>query len=117
MSIKLIEEGPEELLNQTSVTQPILLLCSYLHFQKLINTIDIVPAYYAGHSLGEYSALVAGNSLSIIEALTLVRKRGELMELAPQGSMSAIMGLDYNIINEICSTYLWMRILMFNVQI
>jgi [acyl-carrier-protein] S-malonyltransferase len=101
---KLIEEGPEELLNQTSVTQPILLLCSYLHFQKLINTIDIVPAYYAGHSLGEYSALVAGNSLSIIEALTLVRKRGELMELAPQGSMSAIMGLEYDIINDICST-------------
>ena len=100
--IKLIEEGPEELINRTSITQPILVLCSYLHYHKLVNTIDIAPLYLAGHSLGEYSALVAANSLSITEALKLVRKRGELMEAAPNGSMSAIMGLDYNIIDEIC---------------
>ena len=100
--IKLIEEGPEELINRTSITQPILVLCSYLHYHKLVNTIDIAPLYLAGHSLGGYSALVAANSLSITEALKLVRKRGELMEAAPNGSMSAIMGLDYNIIDEIC---------------
>ena len=99
---KLIEEGPEELINKTSITQPILVLCSYLHFSKFVNTIDITPRYLAGHSLGEYSALVAANSISINEALKLVRKRGELMESAPNGSMSAIMGLDYDAINEIC---------------
>lgn len=99
---KLIEEGPEELINQTSITQPLLLLCSYLHFKKLQDSIDIAPAYYAGHSLGEYSALVAANSISVDVALKLVRKRGELMELAPKGSMSAIMGLEDIIISDIC---------------
>ena len=103
-SIKLIEEGPENLLHQTSITQPLLVLCSYLHYQKLINAVDINPTYFAGHSLGEYSALVAANSISIIDALKLVRRRGELMELAPSGSMSAIMGLDQDIIAEICSS-------------
>ena len=101
-AFKLIEEGPEELINRTSITQPILILCSYLHFNKLVNTVDITPTYIAGHSLGEYSALVAANSISITEALKLVRKRGELMESAPNGSMSAIMGLDNSVISEIC---------------
>ena len=100
---KLIEEGPNELINKTSITQPVLVLCSYLHFNKLVNTIDITPTYLAGHSLGEYSALVAANSISITEALKLVRRRGELMELEPNGSMSAIMGLDHDAIKEICS--------------
>ena len=100
--LKLIEEGPEDLINQTSTTQPLLVLCSYLHYNKLVNSIDISPTYMAGHSLGEYSALVAANSISITEALQLVRKRGELMELAPKGSMSAIMGLEQDIISEIC---------------
>ena len=103
-AFKLIEEGPEELINQTSITQPLLVLCSYLHFNKLINSINITPTYLAGHSLGEYTALVASNSISIMEALKLVRRRGELMELAPNGSMSAIMGLEQNIIAEICVT-------------
>ena len=103
-SIKLIEEGPENLLHETSITQPLLVLCSYLHYQKLINVVDINPLYFAGHSLGEYSALVAANSISIVDALKLVRRRGELMELAPSGSMSAIMGLDQDMIAEICSS-------------
>ena len=103
-AFKLIEEGPEELINQTSITQPLLVLCSYLHFNKLINSINVTPTYLAGHSLGEYSALVASNSITIIEALKLVRRRGELMELAPQGSMSAIMSLEHDIIAEICAT-------------
>ena len=103
-SIKLIEEGPENLLHETSITQPLLVLCSYLHYQKLINAVDINPLYFAGHSLGEYSALVAANSISIVDALKLVRRRGELMELAPSGSMSAIMGLGQDMIAEICSS-------------
>ena len=100
---KLIEEGPEDLINTTSITQPLLVLCSYLHYEKLINSIDIIPRSMAGHSLGEYSALVAANSISITEALKLVRIRGELMETAPKGSMSAIIGLEKDLISEICS--------------
>ena len=100
---KLIEDGPEDLINQTSITQPLLVLCSYLHYEKLINSIDINSNFLAGHSLGEYSALVAADSIHVTDALMLVRKRGELMENAPGGSMSAIMGLDQDIIVNICS--------------
>jgi len=100
--LKLIEEGPEDLINQTSITQPVLLLCSYLHFERLKNLINFNPEYLAGHSLGEYSALVAADSISIFNALLLVRKRGELMEIAQKGSMCAIMGLDKEVISKIC---------------
>ncbi len=58
---------------------------------------------FAGHSLGEYSALVAANSLGIEDGLKLVRKRGLLMEEAPSGSMAAILGLDLLSIEEICA--------------
>ena len=102
-AFKLIEEGPEDLIHQTSITQPLLVLCSYLHYEKLINSIDLNVKCIAGHSLGEYSALVAADSILITDALKLVRKRGELMEIAPSGSMSAIIGLDHEIIDEICS--------------
>ena len=99
---KLIEDKSENLLNQTSITQPILLLCSYFHYQKLMDNTDISPYALAGHSLGEYTALVAADSLSITAALKLVRKRGELMENTPNGSMAAILGLDMDVIEDIC---------------
>ena len=98
----LIENGPEESLNKTSITQPVLLLVSYLHYQKLINHIEVDPIMFAGHSLGEYSALVAANSISIEDALQVVRKRGLLMEEAPTGSMAAILGLNISMIDELC---------------
>ena len=98
----LIENGPEESLNKTSITQPVLLLVSYLHYQKLINHIEVNPIMFAGHSLGEYSALVAANSISIEDALQVVRKRGLLMEGAPTGSMAAILGLNISMIDELC---------------
>ena len=99
----LVENGPEDLLNQTSITQPVLLLISYFHYQNLIEKIDINPIMFAGHSLGEYSALIAANSISIEDGLSLVRKRGVLMEEAPKGSMAAILGLDITTIQSICS--------------
>ena len=98
----LIENGPEESLNKTSITQPVLLLVSYLHYQKLINHIEVNPIMFAGHSLGEYSALVAAESISIEDALQVVRKRGLLMEEAPTGSMAAILGLNLSVIDELC---------------
>ena len=98
---ELVETGPEELLNKTSITQPVLLLISHLHYQKLIQKINIEPILFAGHSLGEYSALVAANSLTIEDALNLVRTRGLLMEEADKGSMAAILGLELSLIQDV----------------
>ena len=100
--IDVIENGPEESLNKTSITQPILLLTSFFHYQNLVNQTSVDPVIFAGHSLGEYSALIAANSLRIEDGLKLVRKRGLLMEEAPSGSMAAILGLDFLSIEEIC---------------
>lgn len=98
----LIEKGPEDILHKTSVTQPVLLLTSYFHFLKLLDNVKVEPTLFAGHSLGEYTALVAAKSLNIEDALELVRQRGELMELAPKGSMAAILGMDHSAIKGIC---------------
>ena len=100
--IDLVENGPEDSLNKTSITQPILLLTSFFHYQNLVNQTSVDPVIFAGHSLGEYSALVAANSLGIEDGLKLVRKRGLLMEEAPSGSMAAILGLDFLSIEGIC---------------
>ena len=112
--LELIENGPEDNLNKTSITQPVLLLTSYLHYLKLIADTNIEPALFAGHSLGEYTALVAAESLTIEQALTLVRQRGLLMEEAPRGSMAAILGLDLPVIQEICEEI--SRDDLFNIQ-
>ena len=101
--IKLINEDPDGLLNQTSFTQPALLLTSYLHFLNFKDITNIKPLVVAGHSLGEYTALVASNSIDFFDALNLVRNRGVLMESAPEGSMAAIMGLDVMTLKDICS--------------
>ncbi|MDA9969957.1 ACP S-malonyltransferase [Gammaproteobacteria bacterium] len=100
--IDLVENGPEDSLNKTSITQPILLLTSFFHYRNLVNQTSVDPVIFAGHSLGEYSALIAANSLGIEDGLKLVRKRGLLMEEAPSGSMAAILGLDFLSIEEIC---------------
>ena len=101
--IKLINEDPDGLLNQTSFTQPALLLTSYLHFWNFKVITNIKPFVVAGHSLGEYAALVASNSIDFFDALNLVRNRGILMESAPEGSMAAIMGLNEKTLKDICS--------------
>ena len=101
--IKLINEDPDGLLNQTSFTQPALLLTSYLHFLNFKDITNIKPFVVAGHSLGEYTALVASNSIDFFDALNLVRNRGILMESAPEGSMAAILGLDVKTLKDICS--------------
>ena len=77
--IKLINEDPSNKLNKTSFTQPALLLTSYLHFLNFKDITNIKPFVVAGHSLGEYTALVASNSIDFFDALNLVRNRGVLM--------------------------------------
>jgi [acyl-carrier-protein] S-malonyltransferase len=95
--------GPEEELKQTKNTQPAI----FLHSIALWNVLKPTDAaMMAGHSLGEYSALVAADALTFKDAIKLVRLRGELMQKAGEenpGTMAAIVGLDPKIVSEVCS--------------
>ncbi len=102
----IILNGPEDQLKLTTNTQPALLTVSTICYQ-LLRKEGIIPDYAAGHSLGEYSALVAAGSLTFEDALRLVSNRGKLMEEATpagQGSMAAILGLNTEQIEQICSS-------------
>ncbi len=97
-------EGPEDQLRLTYNTQPAILTCS-IAAMKVLNEHGIKPDIAAGHSLGEYSALVAANAISFADAVRTVRKRGQFMQEAVpvgQGSMAAVLGLDGDMIVEIC---------------
>ena len=100
--VDCIKNGPQEDLNKTSITQPALLIASYLYYKKFLDLFDITPNLLAGHSLGEYSALLASNSIKIDDAISLVHKRGKFMENSQKGSMFAILNLDLYEINQIC---------------
>lgn len=103
---KLCREGPEELLRQTAYTQPALLAVSVATWEVWRRRAgDALPAAGAGHSLGEYTALVASGALEFEEALELVRARGQLMgEALPgqEGGMAAVLGLDDQRVQAIC---------------
>jgi [acyl-carrier-protein] S-malonyltransferase len=102
---KIINED-QELLNLSENTQPIMLAAGYATYKVLASEVSLTPISIAGHSLGEYTALVASGSLSFFEAIKLVRKRAELMQTAVptgSGSMAAILGLDDMKVIEICS--------------
>ena len=92
-------------LNQTHITQPALLTASVAAYKVLTSEKDISPAFLAGHSLGEYSALTCAGVFSLQDAVKLVRARGEFMQQAVPagtGAMYAIIGLDDSRIIEIC---------------
>ncbi|MFN8676865.1 MAG: ACP S-malonyltransferase [Thermomicrobiales bacterium] len=91
----IIFNGPDDALQQTPVQQPAILLTSIAYLLAL-KTRGLLPDadYVAGHSLGEYSALVASGALSLEDGLQLVRKRGELMQQHGAGAMAAILGMD-----------------------
>lgn len=93
----LTQQGPEESLNQTDKTQPAILTASIALWRLWQAEVAVQPAFVAGHSLGEYSALVAAGSLSLADAVRLVERRGQLMQQAVpagQGGMAAILGLE-----------------------
>jgi [acyl-carrier-protein] S-malonyltransferase len=93
----LTQQGPEEQLNQTDKTQPAILTASIALWRLWLAEGGARPAYVAGHSLGEYSALVAAGSLGFADAVKLVERRGQLMQQAVpagQGGMAAILGLE-----------------------
>src|SRR5690625_3240302 len=99
---KLMLEGPQEELTETENAQPALLLSSYIVLTLLAKE-NIKPAVAVGHSLGEYSALVAAEALTLEDALSLVQRRGQLMEQAfpkGQGTMAAVLGMNEDEIAE-----------------
>ncbi len=100
---EIMFEGPKEKLRQTQITQPAI----FLHSISILNLIDDVDFQaVSGHSLGEYTALVANNVLNFEEALYLVKKRSEAMAEAGQlqpGTMAAVIGLDVKTLEDICS--------------
>lgn len=93
----LCQNGPPEELNKTAITQPALLTASVALWRQWCVADAPRPDFLAGHSLGEYSALVAAESLDFVEAVKLVQLRGELMQdavPAGEGRMAAILGLE-----------------------
>ena len=101
---KLCFEGSEEELKQTENTQPSILTVSVAAY-RIVEKRGIVPDFVAGHSLGEYSGLVASGALDFLSAVKLVRKRGKYMQEAVpagEGAMAAIMGLSPSDVTDIC---------------
>jgi [acyl-carrier-protein] S-malonyltransferase len=99
-------EGTTEDLALTANTQPAILTCSIAAFRALESEGFTKPDYVAGHSLGEYSALVAANAISFKDAVQTVRKRGTYMQEAVPvgvGAMAAILGADLETIENVCA--------------
>jgi [acyl-carrier-protein] S-malonyltransferase len=101
---KVCFEGTEEDLKLTANTQPAILTCS-VAVQRVLAERGLTPDFVAGHSLGEYSALVAAGALKFADAVQLVRKRGTYMQEAVPagvGAMAAIMGLSHALVVDVC---------------
>lgn len=97
---------PNEALNQTANTQPLMLTAGVATWRAWQQASDLKPSLMAGHSLGEYTALVAAGALLFKDALPLVRYRAEVMQSAVAegvGAMAAILGLDDDIVRQVCA--------------
>ena len=104
---KLVKEGSEELLNRTENTQPLMLTAGIAVWEVWCSQTPVRPGWMAGHSLGEFTALVCANSISFEGAVNLVRRRAQLMQKAVpegEGAMAAILGLDDPALIEICKS-------------
>ncbi len=100
--MRICFEGPAEELTQTRYTQPAI----FVHSVAIAELTGITPQAAAGHSLGEYSALVSAGALSFEDGLRLVKKRGELMHEAgtrSPGTMAAVIGADSALVDEVCA--------------
>ncbi|WP_144137858.1 ACP S-malonyltransferase [Paraburkholderia sp. BCC1884] len=103
---KLIAEGPVEDLNLTTNTQPVMLTAAYAIYRAWAQAGGPKPAIVAGHSLGEYTALVAAGALAFRDAVPLVRFRAQAMQTAVpvgEGAMAAILGLDDDTVRAVCA--------------
>ena len=102
---ELSQNGPEEKLNQTEITQPALLAASIAVWRVWQTNKGVQPAQMSGHSLGEYAALVASGALSLHDGAKLVRERGRLMQAAVRagiGAMAAVLGAEDALVEEVC---------------
>lgn len=102
----IVQENPDDQLNHTIYTQPILLTASYAAYEVLQQELAISPQFLVGHSLGEYSALTVAGALTFAEAVALVHQRGSIMQEAVpfgEGAMAAILGLEDKVVREVCS--------------
>lgn len=102
---QLVQNGPEEKLNQTEHTQVAMLTANVAVYQLLVQQGISVPQFMAGHSLGEYAALVCSNAMSLYEGAQLVARRGQLMQKAiplGMGAMAAIVGLTDEDVGALC---------------
>jgi len=105
---QLVSEGPEAQLTLTEFTQPAILTASVALLRCWQQAGGVMPEFVAGHSLGEYSALVAAEALSLADAARLVQIRGRAMQSAVpagEGAMAAVLGLSDAIIDEVCVTH------------
>jgi [acyl-carrier-protein] S-malonyltransferase len=103
----LVQNGPEEQLNRTEFTQPALLAAGVATWRVWRAQGGALPAQLAGHSLGEYSALVAAGVLSLGDGARLVRERGRLMQAAVPagtGAMAAVLGAEEALVEEVCAS-------------
>ena len=103
---RLIHEGPKEQLDLTTNTQPVMLAAAVACYRAWMAETGRAPAVVAGHTLGEYSALVAAGSLTLADALPLVRFRAQAMQEAVPvgaGAMAAILGLDADVVRSTCA--------------
>ncbi|THB63417.1 MAG: [acyl-carrier-protein] S-malonyltransferase [Gammaproteobacteria bacterium] len=101
-----VKEGPAEELNKTEITQPAILTAGVAVWKIWQKKSEERPQVMAGHSLGEYTALVCGGAIAFADAVKLVETRGRLMQKAVpagQGLMAAVLGLDDEKVKEICS--------------
>jgi len=101
----LVADGPVELLNETQRTQPAMLAAGIAVWRSWQSISDVQPSYLAGHSLGEYTALVAAGALDFADAIKLVEQRGQFMQQAVpvgEGAMAAILGLEDDAVRAIC---------------
>jgi len=102
---KLCFDGPDSEINLTANAQPAILTNSIAILNVIKEEFSISPDYVAGHSLGEYSALVSNNSIKFSDAVYTVRKRGDFMQDAVPvgvGAMAAILGLNSSVVDELC---------------
>jgi [acyl-carrier-protein] S-malonyltransferase len=101
----VVENGPAEKLGQTEVTQPALLAAGIATWRVWKAAGGTDPDFMAGHSLGEYTALVAAGAIGFADAIALVARRGELMQAATPagtGAMAAVLGLDDDVLADVC---------------
>tara|TARA_R110001592_G_scaffold62828_2_gene192318 strand:- start:2356 stop:3297 length:942 start_codon:yes stop_codon:yes gene_type:complete len=103
---RLVSDGPVDALNQTERTQPAMLAAGIAVWRSWQSVTDITPSFLAGHSLGEYTALVAAGAMQFSDAIKLVEQRGLFMQQAVpvgSGAMAAVLGLGDDIVRDICS--------------